>query len=157
MTDDMIAWLTVQVDADEAAARARRGVFPNPVVWDDGGVALHAHANGEAVIVWLHEPREGYGDLAALRAWADADDGWSAARVLREIKFKRALIDNYAATVRIRNAAAQRIRDAGDHPSNSDLDEWARADREAGILAEPVHDLAAVYADRDGYKEEWAV
>ncbi|MDX3068734.1 DUF6221 family protein [Streptomyces sp. ND04-05B] len=126
---DLVQWLGAQLDADERDARARRGVFPSPGVEDDGAVWLHVRPGGNAAIVWYRNPADGYDDMAKLRDWASAEDGWTHERVLREIEAKRRIIgafENY--------------------------------DREAPELDVPesvVRLLALPYADRPGYREEW--
>lgn len=62
--------------------------------------------------------------------------------VLRRIKADRKTLADYELTVRIRDEAAQRIKDAGDSPDSTDLDTWDRAQREAAILVDVVHNMA---------------
>ncbi|GGX99158.1 DUF6221 family protein [Streptomyces fructofermentans] len=155
--DELARWLDQRLAEDERDAQDRRGIFPQPGVDDDGTVWLHVRPGGNAVIVRQRDPIEGYDDLAKLRNWAGADNGWTQARVLREIEAKRRVLSDFTETARLRDEAASRIRAAGDHPDPGDLDTWDRAEREAAILEAPVRVLATVYRDRPGYRaEEWA-
>lgn len=79
------------------------------------------------------------------------------ARVLAEVASKRRIVTDYSETVRIRDEAAARIRDAGGPASAApeDLDTWDRAQREASTLEGPVKELALPYATEPGYREEW--
>ena len=148
LVDDLAQWLGAQLDEDERTARARRGIFPSPGVDEDGTVWLHIRPGGNAVIVRQHDPIEGYDDLAKLRDWADADDGWTLARVLREIDAKR-----------------QILRQAFQHAATID-GEWGCCHDAEAIKAGYCEEqqpsnlpllrlLALPYADRPGYREEW--
>jgi hypothetical protein len=131
-------WLHVQLDEDERAAKARRGIFPSPGVDDDGTVWLHVRPGGNAVLVRYRDPAEGWDDMAKLKNWADAEHGWTQERMLREIDAKRRIL-----------AGAIETR------------AWAIG--ESGAVAGPavklanatLRLLAAPYADRPGYREEW--
>jgi hypothetical protein len=76
-------------------------------------------------------------------------------RVLADVVGKRAIVEDYATTCRIRDEAAARIQEA--HASgrivHADYDEWGRANREASILDGVVRHLAEAYVDRPGYEE----
>jgi len=95
LTDDEIAFLRTKLNEDEDAAKARRGIFPNPAVEDSGAVWLHVNRGGNAVVAHYLHPVEGYGDMADLRAWANADQGWTQDRVLREVGVWRRLLLEY--------------------------------------------------------------
>ena len=91
-TGTLAAFLAARLDEDEAAAKVRCGIFPSPAVEDSGAVWLHIKRAGNAVVAHYLHPAEGYGDMADLRAWADADQGWTQDRVLREVEAKRAIL-----------------------------------------------------------------
>lgn len=134
----LVGWLEAQFDEDERMARDRRGIFPSPGVDGDGTVWLHVRPGGNAVLVRQRDPIAGHNDLAKLRNWANAGCGWTLERVLREIDAKRRIL-----------AAAAETR------------AWAIG--ESGAAAGPavklanwtLRLLAAPYADRPGYREEW--
>jgi len=73
--------LAARLDKDEAEAKERRGIFPSPAVEDSGAVWLHVKRGGNAAV-----------DMADLRAWADADQGWTQDRALRYVEAVRAII-----------------------------------------------------------------
>jgi hypothetical protein len=89
---DLVRFITARLDEDQAAAEARRGIFPSPAVEDNGAVWLHVKRGGNAVVAHYPHPVEGYGDMADLRAWADTGDGWTQDRALREIEAKREIV-----------------------------------------------------------------
>jgi hypothetical protein len=89
---DLAEFVAARLDEDEAAARARKGVFPSPGVEDSGAVWLHVKRGGNAVVAHYLHPVEGDGDMADLQAWADADRGWTPNRVLREVEAKRKIL-----------------------------------------------------------------
>lgn len=169
MTDEMVAFIRKQLDADAAEAERLGGeewawCFSMPSDGEPHGrisVITESYCVFEQATRRMSHPdnpiavlpkddADKYGDRMLHITRHDPE------RVLREVAAKRAIINDYAETCRIRDEAAERIRAAGDNPDSADLDEWARAHTEAGILLNPISHLAAVYADRDGYKEEWA-
>lgn len=93
--DDLVQFLRDCLDEDEREAKAQRGIFPSPGVQDDGYVWLHIRPGGNAVITRYPRPVEGYDDMAKLRNWADTENGWTQARVLREVDAKRRILDAY--------------------------------------------------------------
>lgn len=128
MTDDLVAWLTAQLDADEAAALLcppwpwRLNAEHDTVLADDDieVAEVFALSNNQlrntAAHIALHNP----------------------ARVLRGIAAKRALITEWQ----------DRSKNLGAYPT-----------MDVGIadgLELAIRHLAAVYAGRDGWKEEWA-
>ena len=84
--------LAARLDKDEAEAKERRGIFPSPAVEDSGAVWLHVKRGGNAAVAHYLHPVEGWGDMADLRAWADADQGWTQDRALRYVEAVRAII-----------------------------------------------------------------
>lgn len=138
--DDLVQWLRAQLDDDESAALGAKGDTLGRWTRDDGppeGIVLYDKSGkltvGQARHIARHDP----------------------ARVLREIEAKRRLLDDYTATARIRDEAAERIKAAGDHPDPKDLETWDRAQRESAILEGPVQLAALPFNDRRGYCEEW--
>lgn len=124
--DDLVQWLRAQLDEDERIARAAGGVG-----W------LRAEHPGETVVIFdsRGEPvvyDEGWPTEEQQAHIAE----WDPARVLREIDAKRQIIDQHE-----RYAAERRRMMGGWDPQSDD----------SPILAA----LAAVYADRPGYREEW--
>jgi hypothetical protein len=95
LTDDEAEFLKAKLDEDEAEAQGRCGIFPSPAVEDSGAVWLHVKRGGNAVVVRYMHPADGYGDMADLRSWADADHGWTQDRALREVKVWRKLLLEY--------------------------------------------------------------
>jgi len=78
------------------------------------------------------------------------------AYVLADITAKRAILDSYTTTARLRDDAADRIRAAGDNPSATDLNQWTRAHMEAHILRElAVLPLALPFSSHPEYDERW--
>lgn len=140
--DDLIAFWTARLDEDEAAAKARRGIFPSPGVEDSGSVWLHIKRGGNAVVVRYTHPVEGYGDMADLRAWADTDQGWTQDRVLREVEAGRQLLSDY-------EEAEASYKEA----------ETAREAEVAGIVREillmQIINRARVYSDHPDFRAEW--
>lgn len=168
--DEVVRWLSEQLDTDERIARAAiravgdvPGGVPGAADWrfgnaftDEGGTYWQITTMPPDVDVFgpveligsgmsgggAHEP-----EIARHAVEHDP------ARVLREIDAKRQLLADYTATVRIRDEAATRIKAAGDHPDPKDLEEWSRAHREAAILEGPVRLLALPFSHRPGYAE----
>lgn len=126
----LITWLRVQLDEDEAAARA----VPEPK-WSryeeggDDGWAIESEPPGVDFIV-------GDGPAAAHVALHDP------ARVLREVAAKRQILDDVVPQI---NAMDDKIED-----------EWGTGGEgpheETWLL---LRLLALSFADRPGYREEW--
>jgi hypothetical protein len=144
MTDGLPEWLRAQLDEDERIARAVRV----PPGWHQGPGDDPEWTDKEMVCMWppeFHTPYEkdkhwrGLSvdgpELAAHIAEHDP------ARVLREIEAKRAIVARYEFACR--------------EASRVDLDEDERETwiRVGGALQSVVIQLAAVYADRPGYRE----
>jgi hypothetical protein len=88
------------------------------------------------LIEWLRAQLDA--DVAAIISGVSADDfdegwPWTAARVLAEVKAKRAVLELCAEAESWKYSAAQKI---------------ARA---------VLHELAQVYAGREGWRDEWSV
>ena len=143
MSADLIAFLNARLDEDEATAKARRGIFPSAAVEDSGAVWLHVKRGGNAVVVHYLHPVEGYGDMADLRAWADAEQGWTQARVLREVEVKREIVTAYEWT-------AARKADGGGIERN-----YHFRSGQVNALETAAECLAAVYSDHPDYRPEW--
>ena len=141
--DDLVQWLGEQLDADERDAEARRGIFPSPAVNDDGSVCLHVRPGGNMAITWYRHPAEGWDDMAKLRNWAAAENGWTQDRVLREIDAKRRII---AEVVPEMNSMTDQIH------NDFGVGRMDPATYESLAL---LRLLALPYADRPGYREEW--
>jgi hypothetical protein len=140
--DELVQWLGKQIDEDERIAKAQRGVFPSPGVDDDGAVWLHVRPGGNAVIVRYRDSVAGYDDMAKLRNWAGAENGWTQARVLAEIDAKRRILSDVLPTMR-----ADEIRIAG---------EWGIGSGQVREASDDLLSLLALpYAGRPGYREEW--
>lgn len=132
MTDDLVAWLRTQIDEDEAAAQA---ASPGPWAVEsenpDGGWAIDWNKDGSVVEV------VGSGHVGG-GAWEHADAQhiarWDPARALREVAAKRRMID----------ALAEAETNHGSYITAT------------YTTNDALKDLAAVYADRPGWKPEWA-
>jgi len=138
--DDLTTWLRAQLDDDERVARAVQlhlwtvstpppDVAPITLVANAGG----SHYSHLAEGVRMHDP-----DGAVLHHAAR----WDPARVLAEVDAKRRIIDRY--------------EDAVARQSDDDYSLIA-----ADVQAEEYRDwvlplLALPYADRPGYRSEWA-
>ncbi|MFI1371321.1 DUF6221 family protein [Streptomyces longwoodensis] len=144
--DELVVWLRAQLDEDERIARA---ATPGPWEWTRGdGSPWNPTADG-----WLDYTGEylaGDQDRATMfgpgmTPHADAVHiAWhDPARVLREIDAKRGIVDRYEF--------------ACGEAADPAISEEARETRVqvAGVLQSCVLLLAAAYADRPGYREEW--
>jgi hypothetical protein len=131
---DLVQWLGEQIDEDERIARA--------ACWDDQSdvwTARPPQARYEQYVI-VDYLDDGVVNVSPYNA---DDDGvgrhierWDPARVLREIDAKRQIIEQH------KRYAAERRRMMGG---------WDPQTDDSPILAA----LAAVYADRPGYREEW--
>ena len=90
---DLVSRLLEAIEQTEREARERRGVWPRPGVQDNGAVWLHIKRGGQAVVVHYLHPVEGYGDMADLKAWAEAERGQDEDAVLRRCAADRKLVD----------------------------------------------------------------
>jgi hypothetical protein len=137
MTDNLVAWLGKQIDEDEAAARAATpGLWTIDSESPDGGWAIDSVKDGTTTEV------VGPGYVGG-GAWEHGDAQYithhSPARALREIAAKRRMIAVHRPYV--------------DEPDQACLGcagglIWGRCP----ILRA----LASIYADRPGYRDEWA-
>jgi len=150
VTGDLAAFIRARLDEDEQAARDRRGVFPSPVVSDDGGVVLHVHPGGHAAVTWYRNPDAGWDDMARLRRWADTDTGWTAARVLRDVAAKRRIMTRHHAGPLPSGYVA-----GCQHCAGCNCTGWGEYITEDINDCPELQDLAAVYADHPDYREEW--
>ena len=80
---DLVSRLLEAIGETEREAHERRGIWPHPSVQDSGAVWLHIKRGGQAVVVHYLHPVEGYGDMADLKAWAEAGYGQDEDAVLR--------------------------------------------------------------------------
>ncbi|MFD7774287.1 DUF6221 family protein [Streptomyces sp. NPDC059753] len=145
--DDLAQWLGEQLDEDERIARA---ATPGPwhvrddgVVGDDGDhwpvAYTDSHRAGEdCLYIAEHDP----------------------VRALREVDAKRRILAPCVAALEERPAIRARMREL----IYKEPDEFARLHREENRLIEVAESLAPVvallalpYADRPGYREEWAL
>lgn len=94
--DDLSSLLLAAIEETEADARERRGVWPSPSVQDNGAVWLHIKRGGNAVVVHYAYPGAGFGDMADLRAWADAERGQTDEAVLRRCAADRRRLERHA-------------------------------------------------------------
>lgn len=123
---DLAQWLRAQLDADAERARTAAEEYGPDWYYDDGFVLAR---------------REDDMVATGSQDFLDRQQGehvaeWDPARVLREIEAKRQIIDQHE-----RYAAERRRMMGGWDPQSDD----------SPVLAA----LAAVYADRPGYREEW--
>lgn len=137
MTDSLIKFLTDRLADDERDALAGRGIFPRPCVHDDGGVCLHVKPGGNMAVTWYRNPVDGYKDMADLRNWAQAENGWTRERVLAEVAVKRQMIDLVMA-----------------HEARVD-GEWGSGSGTPPDQMDGLRILALPYADHPSYREEW--
>lgn len=77
------------------------------------------------------------------------------ARVLREIDADRALVATYEQACRKRTEIADEHWGATPSGDLSAVERWKEQDAVAEALKPHVLRRAAVYADREGYREEW--
>jgi hypothetical protein len=126
--EDLVQWLTAQLDEDERIARAAT-LGP----WVQSGIGDYGWT------VTFGRPGAGVETADTEQGLADADfiAAHNPARVLREIDAKRQLLDKYA------EVAA------------NDVNEVEYAHGWANALGEAVRLLALPYADRPGFREEW--
>ena len=162
--DDLIAFLRARLDEDQETAAAASWSHGNP------GKDFSAHwAVASSPYGGEHgRPRwyvtDAYDDCVIGKVDPEGNDDEGVARhvarfdperMLAEVDAKRKIIDNYVMTLKLRDEAAARLKDAGDHPGASDLDTWTRAKYEAVVLEEPIALLALPYADHTDYRDEW--
>lgn len=131
--DDLVRWLTSQLDADEETARAAADEYGADWYYDDGFVLARREddmvATGsqdflerkQGVFIAAHDP----------------------ARVLQEIDAKRGIVRAY-------EAAVAAFSDSGPAMANYD-----RLTGSVSSLRGSLELLATVYADRPGYQESW--
>lgn len=142
MTDDLDAWLRVQLDEDERVAEAaRHGAVGR---WEQGGAGYNgatveyeghpdgwpSHAAGDGVVV--------YDEGVPSREQARHIARWDPARALGDIAADRRIIQMFE----------QRAQE-GRQPGGEVFGYHA-----TGLLI-AIRCRAEVYADRDGYREEW--
>lgn len=92
VTGDLATRLLAAIAETERDAQDGRGIFPSPVVHDDGDIALHVYPSGTAVFVRYTDPHGGYRDMAALRNWADSERSQTRQAVLRSCAAARKII-----------------------------------------------------------------
>jgi len=132
MSDAALTWLRAQLDADERAARAAFSGQADP---ENGWGAERSVAGPHTVITphvgMIHEAVQ-----------AEHVVRWNPARVLAEIEATRRFLDDYDILV-------SAIRRVDDVEGNQLL--YARRDARMS----DIRWLAQVYADRDGFPQEW--
>ncbi|MEV5613633.1 DUF6221 family protein [Streptomyces sp. NPDC052225] len=140
--DDLVQWLGEQldVDAELADCATREGR------WREMGQSILSDDNMEVVT------------LCALE-FADHIATHDPARVLSEIDAKRRIVARYveakAERIRIRERYREAFSDGDDGRSERCRRELHEATLRLQIHNAAVADLASVYADRPGYREEW--
>jgi len=146
----LVEFLRARLDEDE---RAALNAPPGP--WHYDRKRFTVTCDGYPVASWRHEGKLTDGSPLLDRT-GEYMERFDPARVLAEVDAKRRILDDYSRTIRIRDEAAARIKDAG--PANADpedLDTWDRAQREASILEGPVKALALPYAAHPEYDPAW--
>jgi hypothetical protein len=130
--DDLVTWLREQIDEDEQVAR--RADHADPAPWCTEG-----HERDARVLTYTGGVFHGSsGDMRL--AVAEHIARHDPARVLREVKAKRRILDGIASRL---------DEDEDDH-------RWEGADAETDGMASTVLRLLALpYADRPGYRDEW--
>jgi hypothetical protein len=132
----LIEWLRAQLDEDERVARAAAGApwsadAPGMIQVDAAAIAANKHAFGKL------------GYVASVQQVADCEHiaAWDPARVLSEVKSKRAIL----------RLCAKVIED--DEGRGFYSDGWSGLS-----VAQPtLRQLAQPYADRPGWQDEWNV
>jgi hypothetical protein len=120
---ELIEWLREQLDADERIALAVEAKRPGP--WEVDGVAIIS-ATRKAEKGWDYDVfNDIWNDEAAALVVA-----WDPARVLAEVKAKRAILDGYEAS----------YRQSDDYPG------WEGA----------MYAIAQVFTGREGWQPEWS-
>jgi hypothetical protein len=132
--DDLVQWLRAQLDEDERIARAAT-LGP----WVQSGIGDYGWT------VTFGRPGAGVETADTEQGLADADfiAAHNPARVLREIDAKRGIVRAY-------ETAVAAFNDTG--PAMADYD---RLTGSVSSLRGSLELLAAVYADRPGYRKEW--
>lgn len=139
MTADLAARVLAAIEETERIARE---VDDNSAPWTgqwktDGKHVLRTY--NDHVLAYSHHGHPFRPGMLAHIAQNDP------ATVLRRCEADRETVDDYARTVEIRDAAAERLR-TQEHPKNPrDLDTWDRADREASTLRPVIERLARAY------------
>ncbi|MGW9401456.1 DUF6221 family protein [Streptomyces sp. NPDC055642] len=135
--DDLVRWLSAQLDEDERTARAT--AWSASTQTDNPWNAQPPRHEGEGWTVWAK-----VGRFLMFRDLEEADARHIAehdpARVLREIDAKRRVLDWY----KQRAAVDSRGEDPDDYENVT-----------GSTLETVVQMLALPYADRPGYREEW--
>jgi hypothetical protein len=134
--DDLVQWLTTQLDEDEQTARA---ATPGP--WEQGGIGdfgWTVNFSRRNSGVETEDSEEGYADAAFIAEW-------DPARVLREIEAKRRIAECHEPW-RASNGDTVCGRCGREH-----------IDGRAGghFPCQTLRLLALPYAGRPGYREEW--
>lgn len=124
--NDLVAWLRAQLDEDE-----RLAPFGAPA-WSVTGRRNVADDNGDTVA------------MAADRAEADHIARWDPARVLREVEAKRRIIELHPLVTYTDEEPGYR----------QILNDHTCPGRQAPCTT--LRLLALPYADRPGYRQEWA-
>jgi hypothetical protein len=156
---DLVQWLTAQLDADERIARA---ATPSPWV-DQGGYVTDVGPDGlPRVQVTDYGTQDGEPEEDNPRGRADSSHiaRHGPARVLRETDAKRAIVDAYLPPGEDPHPGEPCINHEGQDPAEYSGHDgcWRHLEASKRLLH---HDyvlrlLASVYADRDGYRDEWA-
>jgi hypothetical protein len=142
MTDDIVAFLRARLMEDWNIAHGTLwGGSDNQLKWDTpftatldtGGDTIHINDATIARHIARHDP----------------------AHVIRDVTAKRALLNAYAATLDLRDAAAEQVRASGTAVEDRHLDNWARAGTEAIVMGGIVAHFAAVYDQHPDYQEAW--
>lgn len=151
--DDLARWLGEQLDVDKARAEAatwceEAGVWhaePSPFGARDGGQRWYVE---DAMVdgVVSHVDPKASDDEGVARHIAE----WDPARVLREISAKRQLI------ARGGPFCTSNCDEPGNEPMDPDTNWTTPLEHHPDCAAyEAARVLAAVYADRPGFKEEY--
>lgn len=145
--DDLVTWLRAQLDEDERVARGaidpkHRGDWAwrkdsRSTVRERDGVPIGPESRG--VEIGPHIAR------------------WNPARVLREVESKRQILDQHPRELGVAYEACGRCHSEGNIEVLWDGEEETveHTNTEMPWPCPTVRHLAAVYADRPEYQEEW--
>jgi hypothetical protein len=147
-TDEMVAWLRAQLDADEIAGIA---ATKGPWHWQRG--YPQRISNLQAIVIadtFTNPDGPAYDAEHIVRH--------DPAHELHDIEAKRRIVDDCVKWNRLADEANARIgslSDAGMTPKPLDLIDAAKLDGRAVSYRDAVAELVAGYRDRDGYRPEW--
>jgi hypothetical protein len=158
-------FLSARLDEEYADALAAQESDPAPWRVDaaQGAFTNQRNGHGAGLVIAFDDEAlwdcEGSNALCMTAPTARHVARWDPAHVLRDVEAKRAIVEDYVITCRVRDEADTRVKAARatGRIDSAALDDWGRAGREASILEGILIRMASPHGAHPDYNPAWKI